>query len=62
MNMNKLQQLTRGIKHWGFSGYANILPRIKFSVTGQESSSELPNDFIPPTVSCKGGGAQRHGI
>ncbi len=28
------QPLTRGIKHWGLSGYANILPRIKFGVTG----------------------------
>lgn len=42
--------VTRGIKHWGLSGYAIILPRIKFGVTGQESSSETPNDFIPPTV------------
>ncbi len=33
---------TRGIKHWGLSGYSNILPRIKFSVTGQESSPQSP--------------------
>jgi len=24
---------TRGIKHWGLSGYSSILPRIKFGVT-----------------------------
>jgi hypothetical protein len=36
--MNKAQHTTRGIKHWGLSGYSNILPRIKFGVTGQESS------------------------
>jgi hypothetical protein len=24
---------TRGIKHWGLSGYASILHRIKFGVT-----------------------------
>ncbi len=34
--------LTRGIKHWGLSGYSNILPRIKFGVTGQESSPQSP--------------------
>jgi hypothetical protein len=33
---------TRGIKHWGLSGYSNILPRIKFGVTGQESSPQSP--------------------
>jgi len=33
---------TRGIKHWGLSGYANILPRIKFGVTGQVSSPQSP--------------------
>ncbi len=27
------ETLTRGIKHWGLSGYSNILPRIKFGVT-----------------------------
>ena len=32
------QCTTRGIKHWGLSGYTSILPRIKFGVTGQESS------------------------
>jgi hypothetical protein len=34
--------LTRGIKHWGLSGCVNLLPRIKFSVTGQESSPQSP--------------------
>ncbi len=27
-----------GIKHRGLSDYASVLPRIKFGVTGQESS------------------------
>ena len=36
------QPLTSGIKHWGLSGYASILPRIKFGVTGQESSPQSP--------------------
>ena len=36
------QCTTRGIKHWGLSGYANILPRIKFGVSGQESSPQSP--------------------
>ena len=30
------------IKHWGLSGYASILPRIKLSVTRQESSPQSP--------------------
>ena len=40
--MNKHQHTTRGIKHWGLSGYLNILPRIKFGVTRQESSPQSP--------------------
>jgi hypothetical protein len=36
------QLVTSGIKHWGLGGYANILPRIKFSVTRQESSPQSP--------------------
>jgi len=40
--MNKGQLVTRGIKHWGLGGYSSILPRIKFSVTGQESSPQSP--------------------
>ena len=40
--MNQHQAVTRGIKHWGLSGYSNILPRIKFGVTGQESSPQSP--------------------
>ena len=42
LQMNKAQQAKRGIKHWGLSGYSNILPHIKFGVTGQESSSQSP--------------------
>ena len=34
--------ITRGIKHWGLSGYSGILPRIKFGVSGQESSPQSP--------------------
>ncbi len=33
---------TSGIKHWGFSGYSSVLPRIKFGVTGQDSSPQSP--------------------
>jgi hypothetical protein len=40
--MNKAQQLTSGIKHWGLSGYSSVLPRIKFGVTGQDSSPQSP--------------------
>jgi len=40
--MNKAQQVTSGIKHWGLSGYSSILPRIKFGVTGQISSQQSP--------------------
>ena len=36
------QPLTSGIKHWGLSGYASVLPRIKFGVTGQVSSPQSP--------------------
>jgi len=36
------QAVTRGIKHWGLSGYASVLPRIKFGVTGQDSSPQSP--------------------
>jgi hypothetical protein len=38
----KHQAVTSGIKHWGLSGYSSILPRIKFGVTGQESSPQSP--------------------
>ena len=33
---------TSGIKHWGLGGYSSVLPRIKFGVTGQESSPQSP--------------------
>jgi hypothetical protein len=36
------QPVTRGIKHWGLSGYSSVLPRIKFGVTGQDSSPQSP--------------------
>ncbi len=49
---NNGQRTTRGIKHWGLSGYANGISRIKVSCTLIEKCSVLPNDFIPPTVSC----------
>jgi hypothetical protein len=39
---NNGQRTTRGIKHWGLSGYFSVLPRIKFGVTGQESSPQSP--------------------
>lgn len=32
--------LTSGIKHWGLSGYLNVLPRIKFGLTGQVCSPQ----------------------
>ena len=34
--------LTCGIKHWGLGVYSSILSRIKFSVTGQDSSPHSP--------------------
>jgi hypothetical protein len=40
--MNKGQLVTRGIKHWGLSGYLSILPRIKFNVTGEVRSPQSP--------------------
>ena len=36
------ETLTSGIKHWGLNGYSSILPRIKFGVTGQDSSPQSP--------------------
>jgi hypothetical protein len=38
----EVRWLTRGIKHWGLSGYSSILPRIKIGLTGQESSPQSP--------------------
>ena len=40
--IKKWQQVTCGIKHWGLSDYSSVLPRIKFGVTGQESSPQSP--------------------
>jgi len=36
------QCITSGIKHWGLSCYSSVLPRIKFGVTGQDSSPQSP--------------------
>ena len=36
------ETLTSGIKHWGLSGYSSVLLRIKFGVTGQDSSPQSP--------------------
>lgn len=49
---NNGQRTTSGIKHWGLSGYANILPRIKFGVTGQESSPQSPTISYRQTLAC----------
>lgn len=51
--MNKAQHTTRGIKHWGLSGYANGISRIKVGCTLIVKCSVIPNDFIPPTVMGK---------
>ncbi len=48
----KWKPLTRGIKHWGLSGYSNILLRIKLGVTRQESSPQSPT-FHTATVAAK---------
>ena len=40
--MNNALAITNGIKHWGLGGYVRFLPRIKFGVTGQESSPQSP--------------------
>jgi hypothetical protein len=54
------QPLTSGIKHWGLSGYSSVLPRIKFGVTGQDSSPQSPTISyrhpLPPSVKDR----QRH--
>jgi len=41
---------TSGIKHWGLSGYANVLPRIKLGVTGQVWSPQSPTISYRQTV------------
>ena len=60
MNRIKHENTTHGIKHWGLSGYSSFLPRIKFGVTGQASSPQSPNDFIPPSVSFNAGASLRN--
>jgi hypothetical protein len=47
------QPITSGIKHWGLSGYSSVLPRIKFGVTGQESSPQSPTISYRQTVTGK---------
>jgi len=49
---NERQCTTRGIKHWGLSGYASILPHIKFGVTGQESSPQSPTISYRHPLPC----------
>jgi len=41
------ETLTKAICNKGFSGNSSILPRIKFGVTGQDSSPQSP------TISCR---------
>ena len=55
MENKEHQAVTRGIKHWGLSGYSNILPRIKFGVTGQESSPQSPTISYRQTLGTSGG-------
>ena len=51
---NEHQPLTSGIKHWGLSGYASVLPRIKFGVAGQDSSPQSPTiSYRQPLVSIR---------
>jgi len=53
--MKDNQCTTHGIKHWGLGGYASILPRIKFGVTGQESSPQSPTISYRQTLAASGG-------
>ncbi|MCB0539804.1 MAG: hypothetical protein KDE33_19975, partial [Bacteroidetes bacterium] len=49
------ETLTSGIKHWGLNGYSSILPRIKFGVTGQDSSPQSPTiSYRRPLVAMAG--------
>ena len=50
---NEHQPLTSGIKHWGLSGYASVLPRIKFGVTRQASSPQSPTISYRQTLCAK---------
>jgi hypothetical protein len=40
MKIKKVQQVTKAICNKGFRGNSNILPRIKFRVSGEESSPQ----------------------
>lgn len=51
--MKEGQHTTSGIKHWGLSCYASVLPRIKVCCRVIVTCSAIPNDFIPPTVMFK---------
>jgi len=51
--MNKIRCTTRGIKHWGLGGSAIFLPRIKFGLTGQESSPQSPTISYRHTLCAK---------
>ncbi len=42
LKSKEIHSTTRGKKHWGLSGYSNILPRMKFGLSGQESSPQSP--------------------
>ena len=50
----KHMAITRGIKHWGLGGYASILPRIKFGVSGLGSSPQSPTISYRQTLKVHG--------
>ena len=59
-DVNERQCTTNGIKHWGLSGYSSVLHRIKFGVTGQESSPQSPTISyrrpLAPISACRASG------
>jgi len=54
MENKKAQHTTRGIKHWGLSGYSSFLLRIKSGVTGQKSSPQSPRISYRQTLTSHG--------
>lgn len=54
------QPITSGIKHWGLGGYASVLPRIKFGVTGQDSSPQSPTISYRQTLGASVTDTQRN--
>ncbi|MBN2237187.1 MAG: hypothetical protein JW729_06480 [Bacteroidales bacterium] len=61
--MNKGQLVTRGIKHWGLSGYVSVLSRIKFGVTRQVSSPQSPTiSYRHPLCNIVGLQRKKHGL